>query len=481
MRNMKARQEARETKARYYSTGIPCKSGHVAPRATISGACIVCTALAAKAWAKLRPEKMAAYTAAYRARNPELNRARDNSAKKAQRKENPEKCRALHNAHYAKIVEKKEGRVVRPFNVLPVEVLERRVRDNHKGKLEYVSGYTNANAHAFFRCAVHGTEISAIPSNTMYGASPCPRCNHMKSSGEQQVADYLSAFTQVVARDRTLIKPKEIDVYLPEHKLAIEYNGEFYHSHGSAAEEKAGKLKHFHKYTGCAAQGIRLLTVYESEWKEREPAIRRLLRNAIGKGRGKLMARKCTLRLVPTQAARVFYEKYHPQGGTGGGEHYGLYWKDKLVACMRFAFGNNDRGAGAKKPVWTLGRFATRVTVAGAASRLFKAFVDAHNPQEVKSFSDNRYFAGGMYAQLGFTLEEEALPDYQVWSPIEEIGLRPKSHYQRRAIPKRLLEHGVNDIFDPETDPRTEAEMTYLMGCRRIYDCGKKKWLWTAK
>jgi len=83
-----------------------------------------------------------------------------------------------------------------------------------------------------------------------------------------------------------------------------------------------------------------------------------------------------------------------------------------------------------------------------------------------------------MYKQLGFVLENEITVDYQVWS--QKIGIRPKAHYQRRDIPKRLLEHGCTDTYNPETDTRTEKEMTYLMGARRIYDCGKKKWLWSV-
>jgi hypothetical protein len=74
-------------------------------------------------------------------------------------------------------------------------------------------------------------------------------------------------------------------------------------------------------------------------------------------------------------------------------------------------------------------------------------------------------------------LEEDVPPDYTVWHP--KLGMSPKPHYQRRQIPKRLAEAGVVDAFDPETDPRTEKEMTYLMGARRLYDCGKKRWKWT--
>jgi len=290
------------------------------------------------------------------------------------------------------------------------------------------------------------------------------------------VANYLAMFTKVLTRDRTVLKPKELDIYMPDAKMALEYSGMYWHSHGDAISEKADKHKHHAKYLGCAEQGIRLITLYESEWQERPQAIRRLLRNALGKSKGKLMARKCGLRKVDPSEARAFYEKYHPQGGAGAGEQYGLYWKDKLVACMRFALGANDRGTGAKTRTWTLGRYATRVNVAGAASRLFKAFLAEYGPEEVKSFSDNRFFSGGMYTQLGFTLEADVVPDYQVWSP--KLGLRLKPNYQRRHLPARLADHGVVEAFDPETDPRTEAEMTYLAGARRLYDCGKKRWLW---
>jgi hypothetical protein len=285
-------------------------------------------------------------------------------------------------------------------------------------------------------------------------------------------------FTSTISRDRTILKPKEIDIYLPEHKIAVEYCGMYWHSFGDTKAEKEGKHKHLEKYISCKEKGIRLITVYETEWEQRSTAIRRLLRNIVGKSRGKLMARKCQLGTPTTQEAADFYERYHPQGGTGSGDHYGLYWRGKLVACMRFSFGSNDRGVGAKNRVWTLARYATRVNVAGGASRLFRAFITEHKPLQVKSFSDNRYFDGGMYSTLGFALDEEIAPDYQVWS--KKTGVRPKSHYQRGGLQKRLDEHGVDETFDAGTDTRTEAEMTYLMGARRIYDCGKKRWLWVA-
>ena len=349
----------------------------------------------------------------------------------------------------------------------------------HKGVFDYTGTvYTHNLNPITFRCIPHNRQLTQIAYNHLDGGNPCPQCNHMKSKDEEALGDMLSIFTSVERRDRQLIKPKELDIYLPEHKLAVEYCGIYYHSHSNAESEKRDKNQHAIKHQACADLGIRLITIFENEYKEHPYAVKRLLRNAIGKSKGKLMARKCEIRKVDIQEARGFYDKYHIQGGAGVGAHYGLYWKDKLVACMRFVFGANDRGTAAQGRCWTLGRYATRVTVSGGASRLFKAFLQEYNPKEVKSFSDNRYFGGGMYKQLGFVLENEITVDYQVWS--QKIGIRPKAHYQHRDIPKRLLEHGCTDTYNPETDTRTEKEMTYLMGARRIYDCGKKKWLWSV-
>ena len=336
--------------------------------------------------------------------------------------------------------------------------------------------YTSSKQKIKIKCVKHNILCETKPNWLLNGYNPCPKCNHMKSTQELTIASYLKIFTLVDHRNRDILKPKELDIYLPEKALAVEYSGMYWHSHGNIEEEAKNKNNHYSKYLSCAEKGVRLLTIYESEWKDHQYAIKRLLRNAVGKSKGKLMARKCELKKVEHKDAKDFYEKYHPQGGAGNGNHYGLYWKNKLVACMRFTYGANDRGAGAATRVWTLSRYATRTTISGGASKLFKAFIQEHNPAEVKSFSDNRYFSGAMYTQLGFDLIEETPPDYQVWSP--KIGVKPKSHYQRRHIAQRLKDHNSPDNYDATSDSRTEREMTYLMGARRIYDCGKKKWVW---
>ena len=370
-----------------------------------------------------------------------------------------------------------KGDKLRRARQMPIKVFLQQAIEIHKGAFEYIEAqFDNVlTGTVTMICKQHNYVCVQTPVNHLSGKNPCPQCNNMKSKGEDAVADYLATFTRVIRRDRTIIAPKELDIVLPDVKIAIEYCGSYHHSVKSMDAEKAHKLKHYQKHILAQAAGYRLITIFDYEWETRQKTIKRLLRNAIGKAKGRLMARKCEMRKVSVSEARKFYDKYHPQGGAGSGEHYGLYWKDKLVACMRFVHGANDRGANHQRE-WTLGRYATRVNVAGAASKLFKAFLAEYNPPVVKSFSDNRLFSGRMYEQLGFTLAVESSPDYQVWSP--KLGVRPKSHYQRRLLQKRIEDHGSNDTFNHKTDTRTEAQITYSLGCGRLYDCGKKKWVY---
>ena len=66
---------------------------------------------------------------------------------------------------------------------------------------------------------------------------------------------------QIDTNTRKIIKPLELDFYLPDLKLAIEFNGTYWHS------KNAGKDKEYHlnKSILCREKGIRLIHIYEFE------------------------------------------------------------------------------------------------------------------------------------------------------------------------------------------------------------------------
>jgi len=87
--------------------------------------------------------------------------------------------------------------------------------------------------------------------------------NNNRSHKEMRLLDFVKSIYQgTIKHDcKTIISPKELDIYLPDIKLAIEFNGTRYHS----IEMGTPKSYHLDKSLLCREQGIRLIHIYEFE------------------------------------------------------------------------------------------------------------------------------------------------------------------------------------------------------------------------
>ena len=266
----------------------------------------------------------------------------------------------------------------------------------------------------------------------------------------------MNEITPAIQSDRTLIDPKELDIYVPDSGLAIEYCGLYWHS------EENGKDQwyHYNKWKECRESGVRLITVFEDEDEDK---VRSAISAALGAREKGAFARKCAVREVSTKAATAFLDKYHLQGSCGKRVSYGLYDGDELIAVM--AFGQPSRQS---EHAWELRRFCTDGrTHAGAASKLWKAFLREQQPESVVSLSDRRWFTGEMYEKLGFVWDGEVKPDYAY---VKNGERHHKSKFRKSGIARHFPEIFVED--------KTEREMMVEAGFGRIWDCGKDRWVW---
>ena len=125
--------------------------------------------------------------------------------------------------------------------------------------------YTKSSTKTLHRCLVCGFEWNVLPSNLKKG-SGCLQCKvdkqYIVSKGEKEVAAFVKEIYNglVIENDRSVLNPKELDVYLPEIGFAVEYNGDYWH-------RNKPKGYHSNKTNRCADQGIKLLHVWESDWK----------------------------------------------------------------------------------------------------------------------------------------------------------------------------------------------------------------------
>lgn len=311
-------------------------------------------------------------------------------------------------------------------------------------------------------------------------ATGCPACASERASSieESEVADWLRTEGEVVQTNtREPLDGLEIDIYLPERKVGIEYNGAYWHHEGILQHRRIHELKS----RRADRKGIRLVTVWDFDWKDRAVAMKQHILHAIGRNAGsRVNARDCKVWPVKHETAKPFYREYHLQGPPWRAmQHIGLFHGLEMAACMSFGQGNSRRGKTGDHE-WELLRFATKGLVRGAASKLFAAFIREHNPETVWSFSDRQHFGGGLYRTLGFTRDGDVPADYRV-AHLRSGTVWHKSAWKRGNIPARLQELGMGEPYDPKTDPRTERDMQALAGCIRIMDAGKVRWKWQNK
>ena len=91
----------------------------------------------------------------------------------------------------------------------------------------------------------------------------CNNCMQQFSTSkyEDDIADYISTFYsgELVRNFRDTISPYELDLYYPEKKIAVEFNGDYWHS-----EDFKSKDYHYNKFKKCFESNIILVNIFES-------------------------------------------------------------------------------------------------------------------------------------------------------------------------------------------------------------------------
>ena len=77
-------------------------------------------------------------------------------------------------------------------------------------------------------------------------------------------------FNDLIEYDRTLIKPYELDIVIPELYLAIEFNGVYYHS----VEAGTPLGYHLMKTKMCETLNYKLIHIWEDEWNNNNEKVK---------------------------------------------------------------------------------------------------------------------------------------------------------------------------------------------------------------
>lgn len=284
---------------------------------------------------------------------------------------------------------------------------------------------------------------------------------YLKSTSgvERMVAEYVGSLGVTMVRNtRSIIAPLELDIYLPEHNIAIEVNGVYFHSEivGKGAEY------HYNKWRMCYDKGIQLLSYFDDEINASWPVIKAQIAESVGKTTAKLIyAQDCMIDEIEYSCAiKDFVNSnsiYHaPDHVT---KVLVARYGERIAATLCL-----EEAGGCTHIV----SYACDIEciVDGMLERFVSYYAKTYNFKgTVCVVSDNCHSNGAIYKQAGFLKHSDIPPDFMYF----RSGPREaKSRYTLDSIAAQ---------FDVTVDGMTEWDLLQQQGYSRVWDCGKIKWV----
>lgn len=288
--------------------------------------------------------------------------------------------------------------------------------------------------------------------------SPCSSCGNFNkpwSNGEKDLLLEIQTFYYgEILSNKKIIPPYTIDIYIPEFKLGIEYNGLYWHS-----ERGGGKDANYHKIKTdlCRQQGIRLLHIFENEFKNNKEIILSKIKNILGLSEKGVGARKILIKEILPIIGNTFLNKHHIQGGVPGSKFLGGFNQEQLISVLAYKKIGNTLD---------ITRYANDFKLYPGLFSKFLSFIEKNiNYDQIITFADLRYSYGDLYYKTGFIEEYEVKPGYYY---TDYSNFYHKFNFRKKNIKKK---------FNIDISEKTEKKLMEELGYDRIWDAGKIKFI----
>lgn len=312
--------------------------------------------------------------------------------------------------------------------------------------------YLTEDKKVVLNCPRHG-EYSQLVHDHLSGHYACRPCIPAGTSNfEASFLEFINSlgvdYTQQV-RGVLRNKKMELDLVIPNRSLAVELNGVYWHS-----EKFKPRDYHHLKLVEAKEAGLRLIQVWEDDWRDRPLIVQEIIRQAAGLSTlQKISARDTVVRPISKLDAKEFLNKYHLQGYVSCSQFLGCMYNESLVAMAGLRKSGED---------YILARYASSANVRGGHSKIVSFFERNYNYGKLLTFADLTYSEGDLYRQTGWSEDELLPPDYKY--------LRAGNRYHKfnfrvgrfKKDPTLKYEEGM-----------TERELAELNNLHRVYDAGK--------
>src|SRR5574344_1977724 len=205
-----------------------------------------------------------------------------------------------------------------------------------------VSNYENRRTKVTIKCMTCG-RVFKMAAYAHLAGEECICFSSSKSSQEKELVEYLRSIYSgsIIENDRKILNGKEIDIYIPEKKIAFEYDGCHWHN----------DTNNYFKYEECKKQGIRLYHIIESTWLLKKEIVKSVIDRMFNKSII-IDGSSCLLKEISDSEYEAFCESNTIEGKQKADVKIGLFFKEELVYSVGFLKNENNE--------WNVSRESTK-------------------------------------------------------------------------------------------------------------------------
>jgi hypothetical protein len=280
------------------------------------------------------------------------------------------------------------------------------------------------------------------------------------STGQKEISEYVKSLGVKCVENYRHPPHKEIDIFVPEYNLGIEYNGLYWHSYNKK-ETQEEKNKHKNKSLWFLEHGIQLLQIFENEWNDphKRDIWQSVIKSKIGIFNTKIFARNCKIKEVDQKDEKEFLNMFHLQGYRPSSVCFGIYHQNQLLSLISMG-----------KPRFNVRydyeiiRYCSKpdFRIVGGFSKLLNHFIRNYS-RNIITYADLRYSFGDVYQRCGFKEVRKTEPNYFYFNNNNYKNTIPRYKAQKQRLPRLLNNYDDN---------LTESENMFKNGYRRVWDCG---------
>ena len=140
------------------------------------------------------------------------------------------------------------------------------------GTMNYINNLTKIE----IICPDHGS-FWQTPSSHLHQKAKCPKCANHISKPEIEVQDFVKSLGfKIITNSRKILNGKELDIYIPSLKKAIEFNGTYWHYDKTNPNCKPS-CYHSTKSKLCKSKNINLLHLREDLWNRNKQKMKKVI------------------------------------------------------------------------------------------------------------------------------------------------------------------------------------------------------------